>query len=172
MVAGGKWEFERGNSHGSLPRWNCVLSGDKCITAIPRDLGYNFSLQIPHTKQQIWILPLNLCSNSRMIWFWDGGNTTYFPGRDYSTYIHLIKDYYIHFSEKKYFIWFNSVSGIGLIYVYISLWCSVWLAGGWCWFAVREKYCWLADGWCWFGVREKHCCWLLTERKGTIVMST
>jgi len=48
------------------------------------------------------------------------------------TYIHLIKDYYIHFSEKKYFIWFNSVSGIGLIYVYISLWCSVWLAGGWC----------------------------------------
>jgi len=76
------------------------------------------------------------------------------------------------FFRKKYFIWFNSVSGIGLIYVYISLWCFVWLADGWCWFAVREKYCWLASGWCWFGVREKHCCWLLTERKGTIVMST
>ena len=39
------------------------------------------------------------------------------------------------------------------------------LAGcGWCWFAVRQKYCWLAGGWCWFDVREKHCCWLPAEQ--------
>ena len=41
--------------------------------------------------------------------------------------------------------------------------CSIWLvvAGGWCWFAIREKFCWLAavDGRFWFGTRKKHC-WL------------
>jgi hypothetical protein len=31
------------------------------------------------------------------------------------------------------------------------------LAGGWCWFVVREKYCWLVAGdRCWNNVREKH----------------
>ena len=42
---------------------------------------------------------------------------------------------------------------------------SVLLAvtGGWCWFAVREKYCWLAGGWCWFGMRENYCCWKPAE---------
>ena len=34
------------------------------------------------------------------------------------------------------------------------------MAGGWCWFVVKEKYCWLADGWYWFGVEEKYC-WLV-----------
>ena len=33
------------------------------------------------------------------------------------------------------------------------------VAGGWCWFVMKEKYCWLAGGCCWFGMREKHC-WL------------
>jgi hypothetical protein len=38
----------------------------------------------------------------------------------------------------------------------------VWLvADGWCWFAMREKYCWLvADGW--FVLREKYC-WLISQ---------
>ena len=36
-----------------------------------------------------------------------------------------------------------------------ALFCLLWLvAGGWCWFAVREKYHWLAADWCWFGVRK------------------
>jgi hypothetical protein len=35
------------------------------------------------------------------------------------------------------------------------------LAGGWCWFVLREKYCWLiADGW--FVPREKYC-WLVAD---------
>jgi hypothetical protein len=36
------------------------------------------------------------------------------------------------------------------------------LAGGWCWFVLREKYRWLvADGW--FVLREK-CCWLVADK--------
>jgi hypothetical protein len=36
------------------------------------------------------------------------------------------------------------------------------LAGGWCWFVLREKYCWLvADGW--FVLREKYC-WLVADK--------
>jgi hypothetical protein len=36
------------------------------------------------------------------------------------------------------------------------------LAGGWCWFVLREKYCWLiADGW--FLLREKYC-WLVADK--------
>jgi hypothetical protein len=43
--------------------------------------------------------------------------------------------------------------------------CSVgwWLvAGGWCWFVLREKYCWLVAGG-WFVVREKYC-WLVADK--------
>jgi hypothetical protein len=36
------------------------------------------------------------------------------------------------------------------------------LAGGWCWFVLREKYYWLvADGW--FVLREKYC-WLVADK--------
>jgi hypothetical protein len=36
------------------------------------------------------------------------------------------------------------------------------LAGGWCWFVLREKYCWLVgDGW--FVLREKYC-WLVADK--------
>jgi hypothetical protein len=36
------------------------------------------------------------------------------------------------------------------------------LAGGWCWFVLREKYCWLvADGW--LVLREKYC-WLVADK--------
>jgi hypothetical protein len=31
------------------------------------------------------------------------------------------------------------------------------LAGGWCWFLLREEYCWLVAGG-WFVLREKYCC--------------
>jgi hypothetical protein len=39
----------------------------------------------------------------------------------------------------------------------------VWLvAGGWCWFVMREKYCWpVAGGW--FVLREKYC-WLVVNK--------
>jgi hypothetical protein len=38
----------------------------------------------------------------------------------------------------------------------------VHLAGGWCWFVLKEKYCWLvADGW--FAQREKYC-WLVADK--------
>jgi hypothetical protein len=36
------------------------------------------------------------------------------------------------------------------------------LAGGWCWFVLREKYCWLVVGG-WFVLREKHC-WLVADK--------
>jgi hypothetical protein len=36
------------------------------------------------------------------------------------------------------------------------------LAGGWCWFALREEYCWLVAGG-WFVVREKYC-WLVADK--------
>jgi hypothetical protein len=36
------------------------------------------------------------------------------------------------------------------------------LAGGWCWFILREKYCWLVAGG-WFVVREKYC-WLVADK--------
>jgi hypothetical protein len=36
------------------------------------------------------------------------------------------------------------------------------VAGGWCWFAVREKYCWLVAGG-WFVLREKYC-WLVADK--------
>jgi hypothetical protein len=36
------------------------------------------------------------------------------------------------------------------------------VAGGWCWFVLREKYCWLVvDGW--FVLREKYC-WLVADK--------
>jgi hypothetical protein len=36
------------------------------------------------------------------------------------------------------------------------------MAGGWCWFVLREKYCWLvAAGW--FVLREKYC-WLVADK--------
>jgi hypothetical protein len=39
----------------------------------------------------------------------------------------------------------------------------VWLvAGGWCWFVLREKYCWLVAGG-WFVLREKYC-WLVADK--------
>jgi hypothetical protein len=39
----------------------------------------------------------------------------------------------------------------------------VWLvAGGLCWFVLREKYCWLIVGG-WFVVREKYC-WLVADK--------
>jgi hypothetical protein len=39
----------------------------------------------------------------------------------------------------------------------------VWLvAGGWCLFVLREKYCWLVGG-CWFVLREKYC-WLVADK--------
>jgi hypothetical protein len=37
--------------------------------------------------------------------------------------------------------------------------CSLfgWLmAGGWCWFVLREEYCWLVAGG-WFVLKEKYC---------------
>jgi hypothetical protein len=38
-----------------------------------------------------------------------------------------------------------------------------WLvAGGWCWFVLREEYCWLVTGG-WFVVREKYC-WLVADK--------
>jgi hypothetical protein len=36
------------------------------------------------------------------------------------------------------------------------------LAGGWCWFVMREKYCWLVAGG-WFVLREKYC-WLVADK--------
>jgi hypothetical protein len=36
------------------------------------------------------------------------------------------------------------------------------LAGGWCWFVLREKYCWLVAGG-WFVLREKYC-WLMADK--------
>jgi hypothetical protein len=36
------------------------------------------------------------------------------------------------------------------------------LAGGWCWFVLREEYCWLVAGG-WFVVREKYC-WLVADK--------
>jgi hypothetical protein len=36
------------------------------------------------------------------------------------------------------------------------------LAGGWCWFVLREKYCWLVAGG-WFVLRGKYC-WLVTDK--------
>jgi hypothetical protein len=36
------------------------------------------------------------------------------------------------------------------------------LAGGWCWFVLREKYCWLVVGG-WFVLREKYC-WLVADK--------
>jgi hypothetical protein len=36
------------------------------------------------------------------------------------------------------------------------------VADGWCWFAVREKYCWLVAGG-WFVLREKYC-WLAADK--------
>jgi hypothetical protein len=36
------------------------------------------------------------------------------------------------------------------------------LAGGWCWFVPREKYCWLVVGG-WFVLREKYC-WLVADK--------
>jgi hypothetical protein len=50
----------------------------------------------------------------------------------------------------------------------------VWLvAGGWCWFVLREKYCWLVAGG-WFVLREKYC-WLVadkpSEQAGTLCLS-
>jgi hypothetical protein len=39
----------------------------------------------------------------------------------------------------------------------------VWLvAGGWCWFVLREKYCWLVAGG-WFVLREKYW-WLVADK--------
>jgi hypothetical protein len=39
----------------------------------------------------------------------------------------------------------------------------VWLvAGWWCWFVLREKYCWLVAGG-WFVLREKYC-WLVADK--------
>jgi hypothetical protein len=38
-----------------------------------------------------------------------------------------------------------------------------WLvAGDWCWFVLREKYCWLVVGG-WFVLREKYC-WLVADK--------
>jgi hypothetical protein len=36
------------------------------------------------------------------------------------------------------------------------------VAGGWCWFVLREKYCWLVAGG-WFVLREKYC-WLVADK--------
>jgi hypothetical protein len=36
------------------------------------------------------------------------------------------------------------------------------LAGGWCWFVLREEYCWLVAGG-WFVLREKYC-WLMADK--------
>jgi hypothetical protein len=36
------------------------------------------------------------------------------------------------------------------------------MAGGWCWFVLREKYCWLVDAG-WFVLREKYC-WLVADK--------
>jgi hypothetical protein len=36
------------------------------------------------------------------------------------------------------------------------------LAGGWCWFVLRENYCWLVAGG-WFVLREKYC-WLVADK--------
>jgi hypothetical protein len=36
------------------------------------------------------------------------------------------------------------------------------LAGGWCWFVLREEYCWLVAGG-WFVLREKYC-WLVSDK--------
>jgi hypothetical protein len=36
------------------------------------------------------------------------------------------------------------------------------LAGGWCWFVLREEYCWLVAGG-WFVLREKYC-WLVADK--------
>jgi hypothetical protein len=38
------------------------------------------------------------------------------------------------------------------------------VAGGWCWFAVREKDCWLVAGG-WFVLREKYCCLVADKPK-------
>jgi hypothetical protein len=47
----------------------------------------------------------------------------------------------------------------------------VWLvAGGWCWFVVREKYCWLVAGG-WFVLREKYC-WLVADKPNEQVVSS
>jgi hypothetical protein len=44
-----------------------------------------------------------------------------------------------------------------------SLILSFWLvAGGWCWFVLREEYCWLVAGG-WFVLREKYC-WLVADK--------
>jgi hypothetical protein len=37
------------------------------------------------------------------------------------------------------------------------------LAGDWCWFVLREKYCWLVAGG-WFILREKYC-WLVADKR-------
>jgi hypothetical protein len=39
---------------------------------------------------------------------------------------------------------------------------SIRLAGGWCWFILREKYCWLVAGG-WFVLREKYW-WLMADK--------
>jgi hypothetical protein len=36
------------------------------------------------------------------------------------------------------------------------------LAGGWCWFVLREEYCWLVAGG-WFVLREKYS-WLVSDK--------
>jgi hypothetical protein len=39
---------------------------------------------------------------------------------------------------------------------------SIQLAGGWCWFVLREEYCWLVPRG-WFALREKYC-WLVADK--------
>jgi hypothetical protein len=36
------------------------------------------------------------------------------------------------------------------------------VAGGWCWFVLREEYCWLVAGG-WFVLRQKYC-WLVADK--------
>jgi hypothetical protein len=53
------------------------------------------------------------------------------------------------------------IKGYCSLILYVPFYCSIfslfgWLvAGGWCWFVLREEYCWLVAGG-WFDVREKY----------------
>jgi hypothetical protein len=47
----------------------------------------------------------------------------------------------------------------------------VWLvAGGWCWFVLRAKYCWLVAD-CWFVLKENYC-WLVADEPNEQGVST
>jgi hypothetical protein len=85
-------------------------------------------------------------------------------------YIYIVNHYLVLNSlESEGSAETNGLDGRGATYLATTVvsisWCEAttsspfgWLvAGGWCWFVLREEYCWLFAGG-WFVVREKYCC--------------